>query len=65
MSKPTYAQPTYADLWDAFVRGAEEMKMNPTATDKDIRRGADAYCKLVHQRLDPVMFEQLVLKEDK
>ena len=55
----TYAQPTYEHLWDAFVRGAKEARENPNATEKHFNKAADAYCKLLHMELDPVLFEQL------
>ena len=35
-----------SDLWDAFEYGAREMKENPTATERDVSRAADAYVKL-------------------
>lgn len=57
--KYKFIQPTYKELWDAFVQGAREARMNPKATEKDFNIGADAYCKLIHQRLDPELFEAL------
>lgn len=57
--EPTYRQPNYKDLWEAFVYGAKEAKNNPTATEQDFNMAADAYCKLIHQKLDPELFKQL------
>lgn len=46
-------QPGYGDLWEAFVAGAKEARLNPTAQDRDFNRAADAYCKLIHAQLAP------------
>ena len=37
----------YSLVWDAFVAGAREARINPTATEKDFNQAADAYCKLL------------------
>jgi hypothetical protein len=41
-------QPSYADLWEAFVQGAKEGQKHPQATEHILNRSADAYCKLWH-----------------
>ncbi|GEM_PF-4658058 len=51
---------TYVHLWDAYVAGARDARLNPTATEKDFNRGADAYCKLIHSQVDPKMFAKLL-----
>jgi len=58
-NKPTYKQPDYIELWDAYAEGARDGQKHPQASEYMIKRSADAYCKLVHQRLDPVMFKSL------
>jgi uncharacterized protein with PQ loop repeat len=57
--QPTYAQPDYAHLWDAYVTGAKSGQKHLDASDTLIRKSADAYCKKVHLEIDPVMFRQL------
>lgn len=52
----TIPQPTYVDLWEAFVAGAKEARMNPKAGEYNFNKAADAYCKLWHQRTDPESF---------
>jgi hypothetical protein len=49
-------QPTYADLFDAYVAGALSARMYPSVTDIQIRKSADAWCKLFHAERDPVGF---------
>lgn len=57
--EPTYEQPGYQHLWHAYVVAARSSLKHPNATEYDIQRAADAYCKLIHQDLDPVLFKQL------
>lgn len=52
-------QPTYSDLWEAFVAGIEAGKEYPDANESDARRAADAYCKLLHLNRDPEGFEAM------
>lgn len=52
-------QPTYADLWDAYIAGAKSGQKHPAATECEINRSADAWCKLLHARRDPEGFEAL------
>lgn len=52
-------QPTYKDLWDAFVKGAMEARENPDARLKDFNLAADAYCKLIHSTKAPAYFAKL------
>lgn len=52
----TIPQPTYGDLFAAFVAGAKEAKENPTVTTAVMVRSADAYCKTWHLEADPKGF---------
>lgn len=56
---------TYVHLWDAYVAGARDARKNPTATEKDFNRVADAYCKLIHSQVDPEGFAVLLGKGQK
>ena len=58
-AEPSYKQPDYKELWMAYVAGARDGQRYPNASEYILNRSADAYCKLVHKRLDPVMFEAL------
>jgi hypothetical protein len=43
----TIPQPNWANLFDAFVHGAQEARANQDAGEHDFRRAADGYCKRV------------------
>jgi len=49
-------QPTYEDLWNAYVAGAKSGQKHPEATEHEINRAADAWCKLLHAERDPEGF---------
>ena len=59
LNTPTYKQPSYVELAQAYIAGARDGQLCPKASEHIIIRSADAYCKLVHQQLDPVLFKQL------
>jgi hypothetical protein len=52
-------QPTYEHLWQAYVAGAKSGQAHTDASEIDINRAADAYCKLFHARNDPEGFEAI------
>lgn len=52
-------QPDWSDVFEAFVCGAMESAINPTAKMVDYRRAADAYCKLALKEKSPEVFDAL------
>jgi NTP pyrophosphatase (non-canonical NTP hydrolase) len=46
-------QPDWGHVQEGFYRGALESRANPDAMDADFRRAADAYTKLIFERVDP------------
>lgn len=49
-------QPTYKDLWDAYMAGAKSGQKHGLATSFELGRAADAWCKLLHAQRDPEGF---------
>jgi len=52
-------QPDYGDLWEAFVAGVKSGQKHPSATEYQINRSADAYCKFFHLTKDSESFYAL------
>lgn len=48
-----FKQPGWDHVMGAFIEGAREARLNPTATDDDFKRAADGYTKRVHEEVDP------------
>lgn len=48
-----FVQPHWGHVGQAFIDGAREARVNPSATDDDVNRAADGYTKRLFEELDP------------
>ncbi len=48
-----FTAPTWGHVQAAFIEGARECYINPTANDDDFKRAADGYTKRVFEEVDP------------